>query len=652
MSLLRQLVIVIVVLFVLLFAGTMFLSISNTRDYLNEQLRTISQDTATSLGMTLSAPMSENDAAIVDRLVSAVSDSGYYREVVVSDVDGKPLVERRQTAALSGVPEWFVRWVPLDTPVGEALVMAGWQQAGTVRVVANPGYAYAALWASTVDAFWWFLAASILAFLLGLLALHVILRPLRAVEAQARAICDREYPVQKTLPWTLELRSVVQAMNRMANKVREMFEEQAASIDRLRAENYRDPVTGLANRKLFDMRLHELTKNTEEVATGALLLLQLHDFKAYNDRLGYKAGDELLHNTAGLLIAISRTHDAIDSFSARLGGADFGVLLKHVGPEQAMQYARAIASALPRFRERGYTETEEVGHIGVAIFKGQSASELLSAADLALRAAQTQGPNAVHMALPETAGTPADRTASQWHTVLRRALDERRFQLQFQPVHATGGGTLHHEVLIRMREDDGSLVPAGVFVPMAKRFELLRELDRYAVSAVMEWLQQPGQSGQQLAVNLFPASIQDVKFVDWLCDLLQHNPALAPCLSFEMAEYGVVENLVALRKFIQRVSAAGARAGLDHFGRGLASFGYLSSLKIDYLKLDGSYTHDIDSNRDNQFFVESVIQIAHGLDIKVIVEAVETEQELALLRTLRADGVQGYAIGAPMAGLG
>src|SRR6185369_13010668 len=126
--------------------------------------------------------------------------------------------------------------VPLQTPRGEALVMAGWQQAGTVSVAANPGEAYMTLWSNSVQSFWWFLGSSVLTFILGILALHFVLRPLRAVEQQAKSICDREYPVQNKLPWTLEPRSVVEAMNRMAVKVRDMFQEQTEAMERMRSE--------------------------------------------------------------------------------------------------------------------------------------------------------------------------------------------------------------------------------------------------------------------------------------------------------------------------------------------------------------------------------------------------------------------------------
>ena len=649
MTLLRQLTIVIVTLFLLLFAGTLLLSISNTRDYLNEQLRTISQDTATSLGLSLTPPMAVKDMAVVDRMVSAMSDSGYYREVSVSDVEGKPLISRTQQVNLGDVPQWFVDRVPLATPVGEALIMAGWQQAGTVRVVANPGYAYSALWANAVESFWWFLSASTLTFLLGLLALHFILRPLREVEMQARAICNREYPVQKKLPWTLELRSVVEAMNRMSRKVKEMFEEQAATVDRLREENYRDATTGLANRAFFDMQLKKLSENPDEVVSGALLLLELINFKDYNDKHGFEAGDDLLRNAAGLIGAVSKSRPEVESFTARLAGANFAVMLKHVSEQEALEFARQIANDLPRFKERGFTDTEEVGHVGIAIFHGQSAGELLSAADTALRAAQTLGPNAVHIQESQTLGAAGTRSATQWRDILQKAIADASVKLQFQPVKdaANADRILHYELLMRLLGDDGELIPAGIFVPMAKRFGMLRDLDKIAVSNAFAYLEAAGYMGIPLAINLFPASVQDTLFVDWLCGELTAKPEAARMVQFEVAEYGVVENLHALRDFIQRLAQTGARLGLDHFGRGFSSFGYLSTLKIDYLKIDGSYMHDIESNKNNQFFVESIIKIAHGLDIQVIAESVESQEEWDTLATLRVDGVQGYGVGRP-----
>lgn len=649
MTLLRQLVIVIVTLFILLFVGTLLLSINNTRDYLNDQLRTISQDTATSLGLTLTPPMADKDMAVVDRMVSAVSDSGYYREVVVSDMEGQPIVSRKQDVKLGSVPQWFVDLVPLETPRGEALIMAGWQQAGTVRVEANPGYAYVGLWTNTVESFWWFLAASTLTVLLGVVALHFILRPLRDVEMQARAICDREYPVQKKIPWTLELRSVVEAMNRMSTRVKEMFDEQTASIERLRSENYRDSLTGLANRRYFEMNLKQLIETGKH---GALLLLELKDFKQYNEKRGFQAGDDLLKNTGEFLEAICKSHAHLEYFTVHLSGANFAVVLNNAGEADAMELAQSLAKAMPRFKERGLVDGEEVGHIGVTLFTGQSYGEVLSAADMALRAAQQQGPNAVSLIDPgKTSGDSQVHTATQWGDILREALASKRISLLVQPAKAAAealrSSVLHYESLMRLTDDKGNVIPAVVYTPVAKRMRLATDFDRAMISEVLARLAVKRYGDIPVAVNLFPASLQNKEFVDWLCAELAKVPEAASRLLIEVSEYGMIENVEALRDFIARIAAFGTRVGLDHFGRGFSSFGYLSTLKLDYIKIDGSYVRGILENKDNQFFIESVIKVAHGLEIKVFAVSVETDTELNLLSSLGLDGVQGYGVGRP-----
>jgi diguanylate cyclase (GGDEF)-like protein len=649
MTLLRQLVIVIVTLFIMLFIGTLLLSINNTRTYLNDQLRTISQDTATSLGLTLTPPMAAKDMAVVDRMVSAVSDSGYYREVAVIDIEGKPVVVRKQQAKLGNVPQWFVDRVPLETPRGEALIMSGWQQAGTVRVEANPGYAYVALWANAVESFWWFLGASTVTVLLGVLALHFILRPLREVESQARAICDREYPVQKKIPWTLELRSVVEAMNRMSIKVKEMFDEQTASIERLRAENYRDSLTGLANRRYFEMNLKQLIDTGK---SGALILLELKDFKQYNEKRGFQAGDELLRNTAGFLLAICKAMPQVDSLAAHLSGANFAIILNNADEQEANEIGQNLVKAFPRFRERGLIEGEDVGHIGITLFGSQGYGDVLSTADMALRAAQQQGPNALHFIDPARRdGAAPAKTATEWGSALREALEHKRVTLLVQPVkHALESmrdTLLHYEALMRLTDAGGQPIPAVVYTPVAKRLGLATDFDRVMVSEALQRLAHRRYGDTPVAVNLFPASLQNHEFIEWLCQQLAAAPDAAAHLLIEFAEYGIVENIEALREFIHRLAPYGVRIGLDHFGRGFASFGYLSSLKLDYLKIDGSYIRGITESKENQFFVESVIQVAHGLEIKVYAVSVETEAELALLARMGLDGVQGYGIGRP-----
>jgi len=189
-----------------------------------------------------------------------------------------------------------------------------------------------------------------------------------------------------------------------------------------------------------------------------------------------------------------------------------------------------------------------------------------------------------------------------------------------------------------------------VYTPMSKRLGLSGEFDRSMITEVLARLASNRFGDVPVAVNIFPASLQNKSLVKWLCAELEKVPNAAKKLQIEISEYGVIENIDALREFISHVSAYGTRVGLDHFGRGFSSFGYLSTLKLDYIKIDGSYVRGILDNKDNQFFVESVIKVAHGLEVKVYAVSVETEADWNVLAKMGIDGVQGYGVGMPDAG--
>ena len=186
MTLYRQILMVILVVFPLLFVGTLSVAVERTRTFLKDQLQSHAQDTATSLGLSLSPHMQQGDVTTMDRMVDAIFDRGYYREIRVVKTDDTPLIVKRQGVAIEGVPAWFIARLPLDTPQAEAAVMAGWKVAASVYVSSHPGYAYNQLWQTVSRLFFWFAGLALLALILALVALHYLLKPLRAVERQAK----------------------------------------------------------------------------------------------------------------------------------------------------------------------------------------------------------------------------------------------------------------------------------------------------------------------------------------------------------------------------------------------------------------------------------------------------------------------------------
>ncbi len=647
MTLLRQLIIVIVTIFILLFMGIFAINVHNTRDFLNSQLETVSQDTATSLGLTLSPHMIEEDAVVVESLASAVFDSGYYQEVLVLDMNNKPLVDLKQPVPPAQAPAWFVKLFPLETPVGKAMIMSGWQQAGSIQIRANPGMAYANLWDSSVESFYCFLAASVLAVGLGMLAMYYLLKPLRAVENQAIAVSNREYPIQAKLPWTRELRRVVEAMNLMSAKVREMFSEQNATIDRLRNDTYRDALTELANRTYFEMQLRHLLNSEAEFGNGALIFLEVCHIEQINQQAGYKAGNALLVGVGRLIQSKLNQFAIVNGFVARLSGPGFAVVISDVPNKIARDFSSNLANSLLDLHKNGLTQFTEIGHVGLAMYRGQSFSQFLSEADRALRTAQLVGVNAFYQHEQAESALLIERTATEWTALLRHALDKRLFVFYHQPVKSLGepSVTTQYEVLLRIRMPDGEIMPAGVFVPMVHRLGMGQEFDRVVVDEVIARLKENKRA--IVAINLMPESLGNAEFVEWMFEKLDANRPQASRICLEVSEYAVSKELPAMQALIKRIAPTGAKFGIDRFGKGFGSTEYLHALRIEYIKIDGSFIRGIDDSLENQYYVESLVNLARMHDIRVIAESVETAAEMEKVHALRVDAVQGYGVKRP-----
>jgi diguanylate cyclase (GGDEF)-like protein len=649
MTLYRQIAISIIVLCILGFLGTVTISTNNMRSFLVTQLESHAQDTATSLGLSLSEPMRTEDMPVIQSMIDAIFDRGYYRDIKLVATGGETLIERSTRSPGNLVPEWFATAIPLRSPTAEAIVMAGWKQAARIHVTSHPGNAYSELWSNTVDTFRLFLVAATVILALALLAVKYLLRPLYRVEQQADAICNRSYPVQEKLPRTRELRRVVTAMNRLSEKVGRIFSEQSVLTEQLREQVYRDPVTGLGNRRYFNRQLMSLIGNREDPAEGILLLLEMNGLAKVNETSGYITGDRLLGRTAELIN--SRLGTMVNCFAARLSGAVFGIVVTGLDRAGAGTLAGDLCHDLGQLHMDGLAGSEDTGHIGISTWKpGDTPAGVLSAADVALRAAQSTGQNTWQYHEPPGAEQTENTGSQYWRAFLQQAIENEEIAFDVQPVcrqTGAGGELLHKEVFIRIRGQNGNNVNAGIFMPMAERTGLASRIDKLAIGKLMSHLASTAHDTTAYAVNLSSTSLHDSAFREWLYDKLQGSPALAKRLLIEFTEYGLLMNLESSGHFIDRLDALGCRCGIDHFGKGFSSFGYLHTMKVSYIKIDGSYIRDIDKEGDNRFFLKALSDAAHRIDIRVIAQSVETEAERNTVESMQLDGIQGFLSGRP-----
>jgi EAL domain-containing protein (putative c-di-GMP-specific phosphodiesterase class I) len=237
----------------------------------------------------------------------------------------------------------------------------------------------------------------------------------------------------------------------------------------------------------------------------------------------------------------------------------------------------------------------------------------------------------------------------QWKGILDQALSERKIVLYAQPVvNVLDKEKIYHlEIFSRIIQEDGSLLSAGVFMPFAERLQLVSYLDRIVLEEVIR-IGTSETVGNNVAVNVSSASLENDSFRNWVYSVLKTLPEKAPRINFEFAEFGAVQNLDLLKEFSVAVRQLGHLVGLDHYGQSFSHLGYLKSLRPDYVKIDRAYTGELkDEESDSRFFIGSLCSVAHSLDIDVIAEGVETEQQWDLLKELNIDAIQGYIVDRP-----
>lgn len=284
MTILRQLAIYFTLMLVILFTGTLALSVRDARNYQQVQLRSHAQDTATSLGVAIAATDPANIAA-VHSMVDAVFDRGYYQRIRFTNTNGDILVNSEHKVELEGVPGWFIQLVNFKAPEVATEINNGWIPVGALSVSSHPGHAYRSLWART-KARAIFYSGCLLATILGLtLLLNIVLHPLTRTRRQADAICQRQFDIQKTLPKTRDMRRVVEAMNRMAQKLEKQFTENALLTEELRKQSVKDPLTGILNRRAFEDRMMSSLDQERGEAGGSLLIIHVKRLDALNSTL-------------------------------------------------------------------------------------------------------------------------------------------------------------------------------------------------------------------------------------------------------------------------------------------------------------------------------------------------------------------------------
>lgn len=418
-----------------------------------------------------------------------------------------------------------------------------------------------------------------------------------------------------------------------------------------------DHLTGLFNRKKLEEHLREIfVRAREENSTHALCVIDLDMFKVVNETCGHTAGDELLRQMGGFL----RSFLGTQVFLARSGSDEFGIIFENKSIGEAMELAQEIrkeAYAM-RFEWNGrvFVIRVSVGLVSISA-QSESVSRLLNAVDEACYVAKEQGGNRVNVYTPEDTQLARRHAEMQWIARITRAFDENRFMLYRQtisPIDPRLSSDEYYEILIRMRGDDGKVIPPALFLPSAERYNLMPAIDHWVVKHTfaayekIKLLSEFNERNLRCSINLSGASLNEEGFLDFIIDQFVQYDVPTSMITFEITETVAIQNIKKATHFIASLKKRGCKFSLDDFGSGLSSFSYLKNLPVDFLKIDGSFIKDILDDPVNFAMVNSINHMGHILGMRTIAEFVENEAILEKLKEIGVDYAQGYVIAHPI----
>jgi diguanylate cyclase (GGDEF)-like protein len=414
-----------------------------------------------------------------------------------------------------------------------------------------------------------------------------------------------------------------------------------------------DALTGLINRREFEHRLvRALETARSENIEHALCYFDLDQFKVVNDSCGHVAGDELLHQLAGLLRQRVRKRDTL----ARLGGDEFGVLMERCSLKQARRVANGLRKAIEGFQLLWEDKSFSIGvSIGLVLINkdSQSATDVLKDADSACYAAKDAGRNRIHVYRPDDAHLAKRHGEMQLATQIEKDLEQDRFHLVIQPIApVTGKGVKagFYELLLRMEDKGGRIVPPDAFFAAAERYNLSTKLDRWVIGTAFSWFTSHPEHLERLfllCLNLSGHSLGDEEFLPFVMRQFKDTKIPPQKICFEVTETAAIGNLAMAYRFIKVLKQQGCQFALDDFGSGLSSFAYLKNLAVDFIKIDGIFIKQILDDPIDLAMVKSINDIGQLMGKKTIAEFVENKAILKKLQEIGIDYAQGYAIGQP-----
>ncbi|GLX77205.1 hypothetical protein tinsulaeT_05450 [Thalassotalea insulae] len=435
-------------------------------------------------------------------------------------------------------------------------------------------------------------------------------------------------------------------LNNGINEINEMVNELISDKGVLKKEAYIEPLTQFENRTRF---VQYFESKNETVDFGVLTITRCSELQTVNQIHGYTEGDNYICKVADILKKACSKYQFAKIF--RLNSSDFATILPNTTLKDAENYAEDISNYFNEYQQA--SDLDSVGYTGLVYFdKSNSLGELLALADTGISVAQTKQINAWY-AQTDTdilASSSASYGNQNWRQEIDNVIDNHRVKLLVQQIKpTTRSARVYNEILARFLNSNEEMLPTASFIAMAEKLDKIVAIDKLIIETAITEISRKNLTEQHFGINISARTIHDEQFMIWLERRLLKEARIAKNLVFEISEFGLQQNIKTSKRFIDMIHRVGARITVERFGVGLTSFKFFRDLKPDFIKMDSIYTRDIDEDKNNQYFLRLMVDLAHRLSITVLAESVESQEEKFMLEKLFVDGCQGFYLGKPEA---
>ncbi|WP_105168922.1 EAL domain-containing protein [Pseudoalteromonas sp. T1lg23B] len=437
------------------------------------------------------------------------------------------------------------------------------------------------------------------------------------------------------------------SFKRLAHFLKSKEHDIKSAAQSIKQEAYKDVITGLGNRNMFVEHYEHHIESATKKTFGSLAMIRCSELQIINQTRGYQKGDEYIKSVSDIIKHVSGTYTGSQTF--RLNSSDFAVLLPNVPSKEAEHFGETLQARFTQFQQN--QELSSVANTGIVPYEtGKPLGELLSVVDNAMSMAQSKQANAWHIQresdLVNNVG--AGFGNQNWRKVISEVISSKRVSLMMQNIMPVGKNTkAYAEIQARFKTEENQMLPTASFLAMAEKLEMAIDIDRLIIDTSLELIKTRNFTEKYFGINVTASSAHSDQFVIWLERRLLKDANIASKLIFEVSEFGLQQNIKASKRFIDMVHRVGARITVERFGVGLTSFKFFRDLKPDFIKMDASYTRGLEEDKNNQYFMRLMVDLAHRIGVNVFAEGVETQEEKHIVETLCLDGVQGYYIEKP-----